>query len=180
MKIFLFGVSQVGKSTVGKALSKRLGLQFVDLDYEIMDIFGSIENFQDIFKEDEVIYYMKADIVSNYAMKNDDFVMAVSPIYDEDSIASLSSILIDDYCFTLTGSAETIFKRVGYYDENAVLLPDSEKYKQKNKKRIMREIEMDNTANYNVFYFFDEVNTDDMSVEEVVDKIIEKMKNYRE
>ena len=46
MKILLFGVSNVGKSTVGKLLAERLGFDFVDLDEEIkkrMEI--SLEEF---------------------------------------------------------------------------------------------------------------------------------------
>ena len=35
MKILLFGVSNVGKSTVGKLLAERLGFDFFDLDEEI-------------------------------------------------------------------------------------------------------------------------------------------------
>lgn len=180
MKIFLFGVSQVGKSTVGKALSKRLGLLFFDLDFVLMDMFGSIENFQKACRDSKVRNKIKTSIVTNFANVNDDFVMAVSPIYDDSCTRELSDTLINDYCFNLTGSVETIFNRLGYYDENAVLLPDSEEYKNKYKKAVMRRIEIDNMANYNEFCYFYEVNTDDMSVEEVVDKIIEKMENYGE
>ena len=35
MKILLFGVSNVGKTTVGKQLAERLGYMFYDLDEEI-------------------------------------------------------------------------------------------------------------------------------------------------
>jgi len=35
MKIFLLGVSCVGKTTIGKRLAERLGYAFFDLDTEI-------------------------------------------------------------------------------------------------------------------------------------------------
>ena len=35
MKILLFGVSNVGKTTVAKLLAKRLGIAFYDLDIEV-------------------------------------------------------------------------------------------------------------------------------------------------
>lgn len=35
MKICLFGVSNVGKTTVGKLLAERLDIKFVDLDEEV-------------------------------------------------------------------------------------------------------------------------------------------------
>jgi len=35
MKILLFGVSIVGKTTVGRELARQLGYDFIDLDEEI-------------------------------------------------------------------------------------------------------------------------------------------------
>ena len=35
MKICLFGVSNVGKTTVGKLLAERLDIKFVDVDEEV-------------------------------------------------------------------------------------------------------------------------------------------------
>ena len=42
MKILLFGVSQVGKSTVAKVLAKKLNCIFIDPDYYIIDKFGQV------------------------------------------------------------------------------------------------------------------------------------------
>lgn len=38
MKICLFGVSNVGKTTVGKLLAERLDIKFVDLDEEVKNV----------------------------------------------------------------------------------------------------------------------------------------------
>ena len=40
MKILLFGVSNVGKTTVGKLLSEKLAFGFYDLDEEIKTYYG--------------------------------------------------------------------------------------------------------------------------------------------
>ena len=50
MRVFLIGVSCVGKTTIGVSLAKRLGYQFFDLDEEIETFFGtSIERLQNQF-----------------------------------------------------------------------------------------------------------------------------------
>lgn len=44
MRVFLTGVSCVGKTTVGRSLAELMGLSFFDLDTEIEQFFGmSIE-----------------------------------------------------------------------------------------------------------------------------------------
>lgn len=46
MKICLFGVSNVGKTTVGKLLAERLDIKFVDLDEEVKNrLKMSLEEF---------------------------------------------------------------------------------------------------------------------------------------
>lgn len=50
MRVFLTGVSCVGKTTIGRKLSKLLGLGFFDVDEEIEVFFGtSIERLQNRF-----------------------------------------------------------------------------------------------------------------------------------
>lgn len=57
MIILLFGVSQVGKSSVGKALAKRLNYKFKDLDQIIFDTYGSVENFQSLYPNRDNRYF---------------------------------------------------------------------------------------------------------------------------
>ncbi len=47
MKVFLVGISDVGKTTIGKELANKLGYKFFDLDKEIEGYFNkSIEQIQ--------------------------------------------------------------------------------------------------------------------------------------
>ena len=46
MKLLIWGVSNVGKTTIGRELSKRLNCKFYDIDDEIIKIYGSIEYIQ--------------------------------------------------------------------------------------------------------------------------------------
>ena len=46
MKILLFGVSNVGKTTIGKLLAERIGFGFCDLDDEVKSHLGmTLEKF---------------------------------------------------------------------------------------------------------------------------------------
>jgi len=50
MRVFITGVSCVGKTTVGRKLAELLGVEFLDLDHEIEVFFGtSIERLQNRF-----------------------------------------------------------------------------------------------------------------------------------
>ena len=81
MKILLFGVSQVGKSTVAKVLAKKLNCIFIDPDYYIIDKFGSVEEFQKIYSDTKERYKVKTDIIITLCKENDNIVIPVSPIY---------------------------------------------------------------------------------------------------
>ena len=52
MKLLIWGVSNIGKTTIGRELSGKLQCKFYDVDEEIMNIYGSIDNFQDIYPND--------------------------------------------------------------------------------------------------------------------------------
>ena len=46
MKILLFGVSNVGKTTIGKLLAEKIKFSFYDLDDEIKKYYGiTLEEF---------------------------------------------------------------------------------------------------------------------------------------
>jgi shikimate kinase len=46
MTIFLFGISNIGKTTVGEKLAKRLGVVFYDLDEEVKKYYDTtLEEF---------------------------------------------------------------------------------------------------------------------------------------
>ena len=46
MKILLFGISNVGKSTIGKMLSRELNYDYDDLDDEIKRRYKTINSFK--------------------------------------------------------------------------------------------------------------------------------------
>ena len=63
MKLLIWGVSNIGKTTIGKELSKKLNCKFYDVDDEIIDIYGSIDNFQEIFPNDYDRFDEKEELI---------------------------------------------------------------------------------------------------------------------
>ena len=177
MRIFLFGVSQVGKSTVAKILAEKLNYKFFDIDMIVIQEYGSLENFQNIYSNRERRFQKKSNIVLKYKDIFDDFVMAVSPIYSYEVMEELYDEISDDFCFTLVASPLTIFERLGFYDEKGHYMEDSEDYKKEHKEAILKSILNDNFSNNYEFSFYDSIITDNKTAEEVADYIIEIIKN---
>lgn len=179
LKILLFGVSQVGKSSVAKAISEKLNIKFCDIDYLLIDEFGSVEKFQKIYEDNYERYKFKTDYTLKICEKYDDVVIAVSPIY---SYELISKFLINKElkCFNLTANISVIFERMGFYNEKGEYLEDSELYKELHKTHYMNEIRFDNSANHDVFRDIPRINTSKKTIEEVADCIIEKCKIKRQ
>ena len=76
MKIFLLGLPGSGKSTLGKELSKHLGVVFVDLDHEIEK--AEKVTIQEIFQKRKEDYFRRAEATQlrNWCEGKIDFVMA--------------------------------------------------------------------------------------------------------
>ncbi len=62
MTIFLIGMMGVGKSTVGKRLSNKLGIAFVDLDLQIEEM--EKKTITDIFNQDGEAYFRMIESVA--------------------------------------------------------------------------------------------------------------------
>lgn len=80
MKICLFGVSNVGKTTVGKLLAERLDIKFVDLDEEVKNRLKiSLEEFvntENLRWRDQ----KRGSIIKKIIKMEEDVVFAISSI----------------------------------------------------------------------------------------------------
>lgn len=47
MKILIFGMGNIGKSTVGELLARKIGYDFIDTDTKIKEKYGTMLGFQD-------------------------------------------------------------------------------------------------------------------------------------
>lgn len=176
MKILLFGVSNVGKTTIGKILANKLGYDFFDIDEEIRKTFnvtneGFVRKFPQ-YKRDS----LRAQKVAELMGSHENCVIAVTPIahfqffyglIDEDDALPIE--LYDD--------KNNIFNRLIFTDENDAVLDDSKEYREKHKEYYLREIEEDLDyyhRNYSVFNNLFDIKG--MNPEDAVSTIIKSYK----
>ena len=46
MKILIFGMGNIGKSTVGELLARKIGYDFIDMDTKIKEKYGTMLGFK--------------------------------------------------------------------------------------------------------------------------------------
>ena len=145
MRVFVTGVSCVGKTTIGRTLAELLGVTFFDLDHEIETFFGtSIERLQNKFLT--VHSYRKEAAKALVHLLN-------RPDSRDSVIALPPSGLMGGYLQVITKSAgttvaltdtpENILERITFYDIDSkpiekALTPDE-------KRLYLREIKKDLT-----------------------------------
>ena len=143
MKIFLVGVSCVGKTTIGKRLAERLGYAFFDLDTEIEHYFGtSIERLKSALLT-EYAFRQKAALALKHIVHQPEkphYVVALPP-----------SGLMDHYyrvlkqrdCVTIAlhDRPEHILARITFYDRDSQ--PMHKQLSAAEKAYYLREIKAD-------------------------------------
>jgi len=145
MRIFLAGVSCVGKTTVSIKLSALLGYPFFDLDKEIERFFSMpIEHLQEKFFT-MYSFRQEASKALQYLLKRED---------SGDSVIALPpSGLMDNYwrvvkrengtIVVLTDDAANILKRITFYDKDSQ--PIEKHVTEKEKRLYLKEIKKDIT-----------------------------------
>lgn len=160
--MLIWGVSNVGKTTIGRELSKRLNCKFYDIDDEIIKIYGSIDTFQEVCPNDYDRFDEKEEIMLDIINKEkEDFIMAVSPIF---SISVVENILS-----TNTTSIEIIDTPEAIYDRLILDGEDALEYKEKHKEYYMQEIKLDQTASYDLFANISKVNINNHNIKDSLD-----------
>jgi shikimate kinase len=112
VKIVLLGYMASGKSSVGKRLSKKLSMRFIDLDDYIIE--KEHMSIQDVFKNKGEIYFrqIESKYLSEILSINDDFILSLgggTPCYGNNMEEINKSDVISVY---LQGSIPTIIKRL--------------------------------------------------------------------
>lgn len=178
MKIFLVGISCVGKTTIGKEFAEEIKYKFFDLDCEIENYFG------------EAIPKIKSEFLTDYDFRKKVCVVLKKVITDNKESSYIISMppsgLRDWYlktikncdCITIAlhDHPENVLKRITFYDDDSNLI--EVKLTEKQKKYYLREIKKDITyfnrsykrADYHIYL-------NGSSVKEGVQKIKELLNN---
>ena len=162
MKLLIWGVSNVGKTTIGRELSKILNCKFYDIDDEIIKIYGSIDDFQEIYPNCHDRFDEKKEIMLDIInQEKENFIMVVSPIFSTSAVENL--LLTDTKSIEIIDTPEAIYDRLILDGEDAL------EYKEKHKEHYMREIKWDQTASYDLFANIPKVNINNHNIKDSVD-----------
>lgn len=175
MKLLIWGVSCVGKTTIGKEISKRLNYDFYDIDEELIKKYGSIDEFQLQYPDRYDRFNIKKEIMLRIINNQNNFIMAVSPIF---SCAIVDEILRSpSKSIELIDTPENIFKRMILDGDEDEAFKNA--YKEKYKNHYINEIKLDLTASYAEFKNIFKIDIRNLDVTKSADKIIDIIKNKK-
>ena len=141
MKILIFGISNVGKTTLGQMLAHQLGFGFYDLDDEIKSFYKTtLEDFVNtgfLDSRDK----KRGRVLNNLVSQPGNHVIAVCPIYYSRNFNHLLS-REDVLAIELQDAPEHVFDRLVFSDENDQIYKDDD-YKNEHKKHYIRDIKAD-------------------------------------
>ena len=185
MIVLIFGVSNVGKTVIGKRLSEKLNYPFFDLDHEIKREFNTtLEEFMRANPWPHERFKIKGSVLKNIIIDNkDDMVIAVSPIYDARNFNSLLD-MEQVIAVELQDTEEHIFERLVFSDENDNIYEDAE-YKEAHRDYYLKDIHSDIVYVRKTFkkirwkYFIDNKPVE-QAAEELFEMLPEKFREVKE
>ncbi|PWG04355.1 shikimate kinase [Polaribacter aquimarinus] len=113
MKIVLLGYMASGKSSIGKKLSKKLSMKFLDLDDYIIE--QECMSINEIFKEKGEVYFRRIEnkYLKKIISKKDNFILALgggTPCYANNM--EVINNTDDVFSIYLDGSTSTMIERL--------------------------------------------------------------------
>lgn len=163
--IALVGFMGAGKTVVGKALSRQLGMIFIDSDDAIVE--KEHRAISDIFAKDGEPYFRKVEKeVIKEISQRDGLIIACGGgvVLDKENMSNLKRNGLVVY---LQATAEVIFERTKSYAHRPLL--NVEDPQREIVKILEQRLPFYSQADY-------AVDTSDLTIEEVVNKILEIIK----
>ena len=121
MIVAFFGVTCVGKSTVGKIIAEKLGWEFYDLDFEIRSFYNdTLTNIYDACFNRFEIDKKKGAVLSAILKKcGSNAIIGMSPIYYTKAYTTLFK-KSNVFSIVLQDTPENIAYRLVYTDDNDI------------------------------------------------------------
>ena len=166
MKIVLLGYMASGKSTIGREISKKLDMKFIDLDDYISK--REKRSISDIFKVKGEIYFRRIEslYLSEILNSKDNFILSLgggTPCYSNNMDLIMNSEAVSIY---IKAGIKTLVSRLTA---------------EKNKRPLVAELEDDKLVEFVAKHLFERrffyeqasmtVNTEDKSLEEITTEI---------
>lgn len=173
MNILLFGISNVGKTTIGGILARKLEYTFFDIDEEVKNRYHTtLEHFVNTvwpYERDKI----RGEIIGSILSFQKDTVVAVTPMYYTRWFSKYLD-REDVMAIELQDSPENVFGRLVFSDENDRVYKDDE-YRDAHKAYYMRDIKKDITYYKKPFMKVkNKFSIDGASPEEAADQLIER------
>ena len=166
MKIVLLGYMASGKSTIGREISKKLDMKFIDLDDYISK--REKRSISEIFKVEGEIYFRKIEssYLGEILNSKDSFILSLgggTPCYSNNMELILNS---DASSIYIKASIKTLVSRL---------------IAEKNKRPLVADLEDDKLIEFVAKHLFERrffyeqasitVHTEDKSIEEIITEI---------
>jgi len=166
MKIVLLGYMASGKSTIGREISKKLDMKFIDLDDYISK--REKRSISEIFKVEGEIYFRRIEslYLGEILNSKDSFILSLgggTPCYSNNMELILNS---DASSIYIKASIKTLVSRL---------------IAEKNKRPLVADLEDDKLIEFVAKHLFERrffyeqasitINTDDKSAEEITTEI---------
>ena len=143
MKIFLVGVSCVGKTTIGKRLAERLGYAFFDLDTEIEHYVGTFIERLKAALVTEYTFRHKAALALKHLVRQQEKTPYVVALPPSGLMDHYYRVLKKEECVTIAlhDRPEHILARITFYDRDSH--PMHKQLSAAEKAYYLREIKAD-------------------------------------
>ncbi len=170
-KIILTGMTGVGKTTIGKMLSKKLEINFYDIDSEIERITKlKIKDFFKIYGEDVFRDLEKKTMIRVLEKKSKSIISPGGGVFMNDELRN--KLLKNCICIFLDANIKTLISRL---KKNLLNRPKLSKGKLEDN---LKEMYIERIENYKKSQII--VNVNEKAIPVIISEIINSLKNYDE
>ena len=167
--IVMLGMTGVGKTTIGKILSKVIKAKFIDIDYEIEKASSlKVYDFFGQYGENEFRKLEKKVLMKSLSNTNKSVISTGAGILSDNEI--ISSIRTNSFSIFLDIKISNLVERLKYN------LKNRPKLKKRNLKENLEIMYKTRISGYNQANI--KITVDGLSATDVVSRIVKKLNNY--